>query len=137
MSKLFFDYDDGDFGFTISDNMAVDSNGDMMMRLSDDMALDIDSGDIHFTSSWNNDDDNDWWWLNINNWKEAELGIKTQGLPSIYIIFISYIFYHKITLILYAVTDISNLYIGQYNIIKMNIYTTYYCFNNDFNYVWN
>ena len=60
MSKLFFDYDDGDFGFTISDNMAVDSNGDMMMRLSDDMALDIDSGDIHFTSSWNNDDDNDW-----------------------------------------------------------------------------
>lgn len=60
MSKLFFDYDDGDFGFTISDNMAVDSNGDMMMRLSDDMALDMDSGDIHFTSSWNNDDDNDW-----------------------------------------------------------------------------
>jgi len=60
MSKLFFDYDDGDFGFTISDNMAVDSNGNMMMRLSDDMALDMDSGDIHFTSSWNNDDDNDW-----------------------------------------------------------------------------
>lgn len=60
MSKLFFDYDDGDFGFTISDNMAVDSNGDMMMRLSDNMALDMDSGDIHFTSSWNNDDDNDW-----------------------------------------------------------------------------
>lgn len=60
MSKLFFDYDDGDFGFTISDNMAVDSNGNMMMRLSDDMALDMDSSDIHFTSSWNNDDDNDW-----------------------------------------------------------------------------
>lgn len=60
MSKLFFDYDDGYFGFTISDNMAVDSNGDMMMRLSDNMALDMDSGDIHFTSSWNNDDDNDW-----------------------------------------------------------------------------
>ena len=60
MSKLFFDYDDGDFGFTISDNMAVDSNEDMMMRLSDNMALDMDSGDIHFTSSWNNDDDNDW-----------------------------------------------------------------------------
>ena len=59
MSKLFFDYDDGDFGISISDNMAVDSDGDILMRLSDNMALDLDSGDIHFTSSWNNDDDND------------------------------------------------------------------------------
>ena len=41
MSKRFFDYDDGDFGMTISDNMAMD----------------MDSGDIHFISGWSDDDD--------------------------------------------------------------------------------
>ena len=30
MSKRFFDYDDGDFGTTISDNMAMDSDGNLM-----------------------------------------------------------------------------------------------------------
>lgn len=41
MCKNIFDYDDGDYTFSISDNMAMD----------------LDSGDIHFTSSWNDDDD--------------------------------------------------------------------------------
>ena len=41
MGKRFFDYDDGDFGMTISDNMAMD----------------MDSGDIHFISDWSDDDD--------------------------------------------------------------------------------
>ena len=41
MSKRFFDYDDGDFEMTISDNMAMD----------------MDSGDIHFISGWSDDDD--------------------------------------------------------------------------------
>ena len=34
MSKRFFDFDDGDFGMPISDNMAIDSDGDLMMRMS-------------------------------------------------------------------------------------------------------
>lgn len=29
----FFDYDDGDFAMSISDNMAMDSDGDLMMRM--------------------------------------------------------------------------------------------------------
>ena len=41
MSKRFFDYDDGDFGMTISDNMAMD----------------MDSGDIHFISGWSDDEE--------------------------------------------------------------------------------
>ena len=57
MGKRFFDYDDGDFGFSISDNMAVDSDGDLMMRLSDNMAMDMDSGDIHIISGWSDDDE--------------------------------------------------------------------------------
>ena len=33
MSKHFFDYDDGDFAYTVSDNMAIDSDGNMLMRI--------------------------------------------------------------------------------------------------------
>ena len=33
MGKHFFDYDDGDFAHTISDNMAIDSDGDLLMRI--------------------------------------------------------------------------------------------------------
>ena len=35
MSKRFFDYDDGDFGMTISDNMAIDSDGNLTDILPD------------------------------------------------------------------------------------------------------
>ena len=58
MRKHIFDYEDGDFAFTVSDNMAMDSDGNMMMRMGDNMAMDMDSGDIHLTSSWaDNEDD--------------------------------------------------------------------------------
>lgn len=60
MSKHFFDYDDGDFAHTISDNnMAIDSDGNMLMRMGDNMAMDMDSGELHIISSWDNEDDDD------------------------------------------------------------------------------
>ena len=59
MSKRFFDYDDGDFAYTVSDILAIDSDGNMLMRMGDNMAMDMDSGDIHFISSWPNDEDED------------------------------------------------------------------------------
>lgn len=37
MGKHFFDFEDGDFAFTVSDNMAMDSDGNMMMRMGDNM----------------------------------------------------------------------------------------------------
>lgn len=43
MSKYFFDYDDGDFAFSISDYMAMDMN----------------SGEIHLTSEWPSEENND------------------------------------------------------------------------------
>ena len=43
MSKHFFDYDDGAFAYTVSDNMAMD----------------MDSGELHIISSWDNEDDDD------------------------------------------------------------------------------
>ena len=57
MSKHFFDYDDGDFAYVVSVNMAIDSDGNMMMRMGDNMAMDMDSGELHIISSWDDEDD--------------------------------------------------------------------------------
>ena len=59
MGKHFFDYEDGDFAHTLSDNMAIDSGGDMLMRMGDNIAMDMETGDLHFISGWSNDDDED------------------------------------------------------------------------------
>ena len=32
MGKHFFDYEDGDFACSISDNIAIDSDGDLLIR---------------------------------------------------------------------------------------------------------
>ena len=53
MGKHFFDYEDGNFAHLISDNMAIDSNGDLLMRMGDNMAMDMDSGEIHIISKQN------------------------------------------------------------------------------------
>lgn len=57
MSRNFFDYDDGDFAYIISNNMAIDSDGDLLMRMGDNMAMNMVSGDLHFISGWSDDDD--------------------------------------------------------------------------------
>ena len=59
MSKHFFDYNDGDYVHSVSDNMAMDSDGNMMMRMGNNMAMDMNSGDIHFISSWSADEEDD------------------------------------------------------------------------------
>ena len=59
MGKHFFDYEDGDFAHIFSDNMAIDSDGDMLMRMGDNIAMDMETGDLHFISGWSNDDDED------------------------------------------------------------------------------
>lgn len=57
MGNSVFDYDNGDFIFIGSDNIAFTSNGNMMMKISDNMAIDMGSGDLHTTSSWSSDYD--------------------------------------------------------------------------------
>ena len=59
MGKHFFDYDGGNFAHTITDNMAIDFDGDLLMRMGDNMALDMDSGDLHFISGWSDKMDDD------------------------------------------------------------------------------
>ena len=55
---MFFDIFKGKFGFKMSDDMGMDSDGDMMMRVGDNMAMDMDSGELHMVTGWD-DDDND------------------------------------------------------------------------------
>ena len=59
MGKNFFDYEDDDFACSISDNIAIDSDGDLLIRMGDDMAMDMDSGELHIISGWYNDEDDD------------------------------------------------------------------------------
>ena len=39
--------------------MAIDSDGDLMLRTGDNMAMDMESGDLHIISSWSDDDDDE------------------------------------------------------------------------------
>lgn len=57
MGKHFFDYENGDFAYAISDNMAIGSDGDMLMRMGDSVVMDMEAGDLHFISDWPDDDD--------------------------------------------------------------------------------
>lgn len=60
MSGSIFDYDEGDFIHQTSDNMGIDSDGDLYIRMGDNMAMDMDTGELHITSGWRNDDDDDY-----------------------------------------------------------------------------
>lgn len=51
MEKHIFDFENGDFAFTVSDNVAMDSDENLMMRMGDNMAMDMDSGDIYLVCS--------------------------------------------------------------------------------------
>lgn len=59
MGKRFFDLEDGDFAYSISNNMAIDSEGNLLMRMGDHMAMDMDTGDLHMISGWSDEEDDD------------------------------------------------------------------------------
>ena len=54
---FFFFY--GDFIYQTSGNMGIDSDGDLHMRMGDNMSMNMDTGELHMTSGWKNDDDDD------------------------------------------------------------------------------
>ena len=54
-----FDYDDGDFIRQTSENMGIDSDGNLNMRMGDNMSMDMDTGELHLTSGWKNGDDDE------------------------------------------------------------------------------
>ena len=56
LSKLLFDFDKGDVIFQTSGGMGMDYDGNLMLRVSENMVMDMDSGEMHITSSWKNDE---------------------------------------------------------------------------------
>ena len=59
MGKFFFDFEDGSFAHSVSDNMAIDSDGDLLMRRGDNKAMDMDSGELHIISGWPDEENDD------------------------------------------------------------------------------
>lgn len=57
MKTVFLDFENGEMCQPISDNMAMSSNGDLLMRMFDNMALNLETGDIDFISSWEEEDE--------------------------------------------------------------------------------
>ena len=53
---MIYDFSDDDFIFPMSDNMGISSDGELRMRMGDNLSFDLDSGDIHFTSPWDKND---------------------------------------------------------------------------------
>ena len=54
-----FNYDDGTFIYPTSDNMGVDSEGNLHMRMGDNMSMNLETGELHITSGWNDNADED------------------------------------------------------------------------------
>lgn len=51
MKRNFFDFDIGQFGLGLSDNVLINSDGDLTMRMSDNLAMDMYSGELHIIFS--------------------------------------------------------------------------------------
>ena len=51
MGKFFMDLDNGDIGFAF-DDFGVNSKGESLMRVGDDMFTNLDTGEVHFADSW-------------------------------------------------------------------------------------
>lgn len=57
MGNSLFDYSDSDTAYSVSDNMAINSKGDYLMRMGNNMAMNMKTGELHMTSNWPEDDE--------------------------------------------------------------------------------
>ena len=57
MCNPIFDYDKGELIIQTSDNTGITTDGHLVTRVGDNMAMDLDSGELHITSFWNDEDD--------------------------------------------------------------------------------
>ena len=58
MKNPIFDIEDGEFIFSNNNLTGIDSEGNLMMRISDNLSIDATSGELHLVSSWNLNEDN-------------------------------------------------------------------------------
>lgn len=57
MNEPIFEFDTCDPLLPVSDSMAVGMNGHIRMRFSENMAMDMNTGEMHFTTPWKLSDD--------------------------------------------------------------------------------
>lgn len=54
----YFDYTTGEFGFNMGDDsMLMNQEGGLLMRTSDTSAIDLETGELHIISSFDNDEE--------------------------------------------------------------------------------
>lgn len=54
----YFDYTTGEFGFNMGDDsMLMNRDGDLLMRTSDTSAIDLETGELHIISSFDDDEE--------------------------------------------------------------------------------
>lgn len=56
-SSPVFDLDDDDFVLPLSEDMAMNSDGNLMRRFGSNMALDLESGDLHIVTGWDDEEE--------------------------------------------------------------------------------
>ena len=54
----YFDYTTGECGFNMGDDsMLMNQDGDLLMRTSDTSAIDLETGELHIISSFDDDEE--------------------------------------------------------------------------------
>ncbi len=56
MSDPIFDLDSWEPMFRVSDGLAIDAKGRFSMRMGENMAMDMETGELHFTTPWTSED---------------------------------------------------------------------------------
>ena len=59
MKPIILDSEDMQLIQSINDTMGINMDGELFLKIGDNMALDMDSGEMHFTFGWPNSDDDD------------------------------------------------------------------------------
>ncbi len=57
MSDPIFDLDTWEPMLKVSKDLRVDTKGNFSMRMGENMAMDLDTGKMHFTTPWPSDDE--------------------------------------------------------------------------------
>jgi hypothetical protein len=57
MNNPIIDYNNGDLIQPISDTMGIDSFGNLCMRMTDAMSMDMVTGEVHYNSGWKDNED--------------------------------------------------------------------------------
>lgn len=56
MDEWILDYDSGELLHPFEDGTAIDARGNIRMRISEDLSVNLSSNDLHYTPGWESDE---------------------------------------------------------------------------------